>query len=189
MGFGEYVSAVAEDEYILAEKERECWELENCPAEEKMEMMMIYQQRHGFSKDDAESMVNISFKYPKFFISHMMVEELGLMLFQEGGATPIKRGLVMFVSFALFGLVPLSTFFGWNVASERLHFYSGNAMASFMVASLSSAFTLFILGFSKGKLSSQNAIQSGLMMVMNGVFSGVVAFGIGSLLQAYVGQM
>jgi len=189
MGFGEYVSSVAEDEYILAEKERECWELEHCPAEEKMEMVTIYQNRHGFSKEDAESMVNIAFKYPDFFISHMMVEELGLMLWQEGNATPSKRGGVMFLSFATFGLVPLATFFGWNVASNTLGTHGNDPTVSFIVACLSSAVTLFMLGFSKGKLLSQNPTQSGMMMVMNGVFSGTVAYGIGSLLQAYVGQM
>eukprot|EP00920_Eleutheroschizon_duboscqi_P034100 GHVT01081781.1.p1 GENE.GHVT01081781.1~~GHVT01081781.1.p1 ORF type:complete len:238 (+),score=33.74 GHVT01081781.1:162-875(+) len=91
MGFGEYVSAAAEADFIAAERAREEWEVENCPEEEKKEMEDIYTGRYGFTDEDAKTMVNVTYKYPTFFINHMMVEELGLMISPDG-PSPKNRG-------------------------------------------------------------------------------------------------
>lgn len=66
-------------------------EVENCPEEEKNEMVEIYTEKYGFSRADAQSMVDITFKYKQFFVQHMMVEELGLM-YGYDEPTPMKRG-------------------------------------------------------------------------------------------------
>lgn len=68
-----------------------CREIENCPEDEKLEMVEIYRDRYGFTDEDAESLVGITFKYKEFFVRHMMVEELGLM--PTEGPSPIKRGM------------------------------------------------------------------------------------------------
>lgn len=65
-------------------------EIENCPDEEKQEMIEIYRDRYGFTEEDADSLVNITFKYREFFVRHMMVEELGLMATE--GPSPLRRG-------------------------------------------------------------------------------------------------
>eukprot|EP00070_Physeter_catodon_P046720 XP_028353614.1 uncharacterized protein LOC114487499 [Physeter catodon] len=182
MGFGEYVSAAAEKDFVESEKQREEWEVENCPEEEKREMMEIYTGKYGFSRADAQNMVHITFKYKKFFIQHMMVEELGLM-YGYDDPTPIKRGLVMFVAFCFFGLLPLAGFIGW-VASFGLH---AEATTAFAMACTVSVLTLFILGFCKGKFVGQNPSRSGLLMALNGSCAGGVAYGVGSLLQNVVG--
>ncbi|KAL8425738.1 hypothetical protein Efla_003116 [Eimeria flavescens] len=99
MGFGEFVSSAAEEDFVKSEREREEWEIENCPAEEKQEMVEIYRERYGFSDQDAEAFVNISFRYREFFVRHMMVEELGLMATE--GPSPIRRGKQSSHSFCL----------------------------------------------------------------------------------------
>lgn len=68
-----------------------CREIENCPNEEKQEMVEIYRDRYGFTDEDADCLVNITFKYREFFVQHMMVEELGLMA--NEGPSPIRRGI------------------------------------------------------------------------------------------------
>ncbi|CBZ50849.1 putative integral membrane protein [Neospora caninum Liverpool] len=182
MGFGEYVSAAAEKDFVEAEKQREEWEVENCPEEEKREMVEIYTEKYGFSRADAQSMVDITFKYKKFFVQHMMVEELGLMYgFDE--PTPIKRGLVMFTAFCFFGLLPLAGFIGW-VAAFGL---GAEADMAFLMACVVSILTLFVLGFSKGKFVGQNPTKSACLMALNGSCAGTVAYGVGSLLQLAVG--
>lgn len=40
-----------------------CREVENFPDGEKQEMMEIYEHKYGFSREDAQTMVDISFKY------------------------------------------------------------------------------------------------------------------------------
>lgn len=54
-------------------------------------MVEIYTEKYGFSRADAQSMVDITFKYKQFFVQHMMVEELGLM-YGYDEPTPMKRG-------------------------------------------------------------------------------------------------
>jgi DNA damage-binding protein 1 len=56
--------------------------------------------------DDATSIIEIMSRNPKFFVDHMMVEELGLMT-PDGEESPAKNGFVTFVSFLAFGVVPL----------------------------------------------------------------------------------
>lgn len=182
MGFGEYVSASAEQDFIASERRREESEVETRPEDEKTEMRDIYTDRYGFTEEDARLMVDVSFKYQKFFIQHMMVEELGLMSSDEG-TTPIRRGLVMFVSFSVFGLVPLAGFVGWVVMMG----HNVSNAAAMSVACVMSLVTLFILGDFKGRLVGQNAVTSGILMAFNGVAAGLIAYGIGSFLQRYVG--
>lgn len=185
MGFGEYVSASAERDFIESERRREQFEVETRPEDEKTEMRDIYTGRYGFSEEDASLMVDVSFKYPKFFLQHMMVEELGLMSDGDEATTPIQRGLVMFVSFSVFGLVPLAGFVAWVVMMGR-DVSNGAAMG---VASVMSLITLFILGDFKGRHVDQNVTKSGLLMAVNGVAAGLIAYGIGSFLQRFVGPV
>lgn len=185
MGFGEYVSAKTEEDFIRSEKDRELWEVENCPDEERAEMLDIYILRYGFTLEDAKKMVDIAFKYKRFFIQHMMVEELGLMI-GDDGPTPIRRGVVMFLSFCMFGLLPLGGFIGWEAGYGIEHSRKSTEIA-FLTACLVSLVTLFVLGFFKGRFVGQNATTSGLLMTLNGAFAGFIAFAIGGMLQAYVG--
>ncbi|OEH75906.1 integral membrane [Cyclospora cayetanensis] len=145
MGFGEFVSSAAEEDFVKSEREREEWEIENCPDEEKQEMIEIYRDRYGFTEEDADSLVRISFKYREFFVRHMMVEELGLMPVE--GPSPIRRGAVMFTAFSTFGLLPLAGFVAWITMSGT----STDSRLAFVMACAVSGVALFILGFLKAE--------------------------------------
>lgn len=105
MGMGEYLSAKSEHDYIAAERDREEWEFDNYPEGEVKEMIDLYKER-GFSEEDASNVMHIMKNNRKFFIDHMMVQELGLMPPGED-ESPLKQGAVMFCAFFVFGLVPL----------------------------------------------------------------------------------
>mmetsp|Transcript_696 Transcript_696/g.796 ORF Transcript_696/g.796 Transcript_696/m.796 type:complete len:196 (+) Transcript_696:118-705(+) len=189
MGFGEYLSSGAEEEFIDSERRKEEWEFEHCPEEEKREMVEIYIHRYGFSKEDAEEAINLASKYKEFFISHMMAEELGLLLTDapgDEGTTAASKGLVMFASFAAFGLVPLAAFFVVHTGLVNHNF--NTPTASFFITALFSCVTLFILGVLKSKFVAHNsAVRAGLTMVMNGGGAGFVAFLVGTSLQHLAG--
>eukprot|EP00923_Selenidium_pygospionis_P012531 GHVN01021280.1.p1 GENE.GHVN01021280.1~~GHVN01021280.1.p1 ORF type:complete len:380 (+),score=61.59 GHVN01021280.1:103-1242(+) len=188
MGFGEYVSSKAEIDLFDAEKARETWEVENVPACEQDEMIELYMHRWSFTQADAEKLVSITWKYPEFFVNHMMAEELGLLGDDGSGASPVKRGIVMFSSFAFFGIVPLVTFIAYLVTetSGVGHMHVEISRQAFYMAALASLVTLFILGVFKASLvgqKGQSQIMSGGMMVLNGTISGSLAYGVGTALQ------
>ena len=104
MGAGEYLSSKSYNAYVRKEMERETWELENYPKGEVDEMIDLFEQR-GMSREDAEVVITRMAKYKQFFINLMMTEELSLPVpSPDDHADSIKEGLVMFASFAVFGV-------------------------------------------------------------------------------------
>lgn len=79
MGVGEFLSSKAENEWILSERKREEWELENFPEGEIKEMVEIYEER-GMSHEDAVIVVRTMAKYKDFFVDVMMTQELELQV-------------------------------------------------------------------------------------------------------------
>mmetsp|Transcript_20586 Transcript_20586/g.37003 ORF Transcript_20586/g.37003 Transcript_20586/m.37003 type:complete len:266 (-) Transcript_20586:266-1063(-) len=107
MGVGEFLSSKAENEWILSERRRENWEMENYPEGEIEEMIDIYEKR-GMSREDATQVINTMSKYKDFFVDIMMAEELALQVPEEDHKTEsMKEGVVMFCAFATFGSLPL----------------------------------------------------------------------------------
>eukprot|EP01071_Lankesteria_metandrocarpae_P000247 Lankesteria_metandrocarpae@DN10386_c0_g1_i1.p1 len=190
MGFGEYLSAAAEEEFVEKERQKEEWELNHCPAEEKREMVEIYEHRWGFSKEDAQTVIDISSRYPNFFISHMMAEELGLLLpddSENAGATPTQKGLVMYFSFGVFGLIPLLSF--WLLHTFILIHFNLPHWTSFVVSGVLSCLALFVLGIVKSRfLAAESPALTGLYMLLNGGGAGLVAFLVGFYVQKLFGN-
>eukprot|EP00917_Polyrhabdina_sp_WS-2016_P032405 GHVP01069128.1.p1 GENE.GHVP01069128.1~~GHVP01069128.1.p1 ORF type:complete len:295 (+),score=69.13 GHVP01069128.1:31-915(+) len=184
MGFGEYTSTKAEEDFMMAQRKQEEWELETVPHIEKAEMMEIYIEKHGFSPKDALAMITLVSKYPEFYVSHMMVEELGL-LDGDSGLTAIQRGIIMSFSFLFFGSLPLIGFLVYyliqsGVGAEEVNF---NA---FLVSAALSLTSLFFLGTSKSFLVGESKITPGLQMMLNGSIAGGFAYGLGVALNTYV---
>ena len=68
MGVGDALSTKSENDYILMEKQREQWELDNNPKGEIEEMIDLYVNK-GMSKEDATECINRMAKYPEFFVN------------------------------------------------------------------------------------------------------------------------
>lgn len=173
MGFGEYVSGEAERENAASERMREEWEVENSLDLEIEEMVQIYMEK-GLSREDSTIIVSIISKDPKLFVDFMMVDELGLLVDIEDRSGPLKQGIVMFVSFVIFGCIPL------------LGYCSGRGEGVdliFLVSCLLTLFSLVILGVFKGYLIGVSMWWSGVMMVTNGAMSGLVSFALSAFLE------
>ena len=63
--------------WILSERKREEWEMNNYPEGEIREMIDIYESR-GMSPQDAKLVIETMAKYKDFFVDVMMQQELEL---------------------------------------------------------------------------------------------------------------
>jgi vacuolar iron transporter family protein len=171
MAIGDYLSSKAEREYEAAERKREAWEVEHYPEGEKKELVELYQAK-GVSRPDAESVVAVLSKHPKAWVDIMMVEELGIVTSDD---SPLANAVATFLSFAVFGFVPLLT----HVLAT---FIPALRATSFLIAALLTGVTLFALGSIKVRITGRNWFLSGLETLVIGGVAAAAAYGIGVLL-------
>jgi len=169
MGMGDYLSEKAEIDFATSERVREEWEFKNYQEGEIGEMIGIYEKK-GIERKDAEIMLRTMAKYPKFFIDHMMVQELEIHPPDED-ENPMKNGFVTLVSFLVFGCIPLLSYIIF------VTFLSQAAL--FGISCALTIVTLFILGVIKGKLTDSDKLSSGILITANGAFAAALSYAIG----------
>lgn len=108
MGTNEYLSSKAHRDFVLTEKRREKWEYKNHKDAEIKEMVHLFVHR-GMSYPDAELVVKKMAEYEDFFVDLIVSQELG-QLSDDSELNFIQDGLIMFTSFASFGIIPLIPF-------------------------------------------------------------------------------
>ena len=173
MGMGDFLSSYYENLYIISEREKESLEYENNNKYEIDEMIELYQQK-GLNKEDSRKIVDIISQpnYKDFFIKTMVNYELDLNIpddeFKKENA---KEGCITFLSFIIFGFIPVLTY---------IIFYSiGNEDGIFTTTCFITALSMFLLGFVQAKITKQDGIKYGLLMLLNGSIAAVCAFSIG----------
>lgn len=179
MALGDTMSESAEHAYIRGEQKREEWEYKEHPQGEIDEMVQIYTEQHGFTEEDARTIITTMTKkpaYTDFFISHMMVQELGEVP-PEAGDSPLKNGLVTFVSFMIFGFIPLLAYIIFYAAG----YHNGGGQLGICAATV--LVTLFALGALQARIIRQSIIKQGTLMMVNGGIAAAAAYLIGWGLQ------
>ena len=187
MGTGDAMSSQAEIDLNKTERRRERWEMENDIDGEVSEMVELYVSK-GVARPDAETILRTMSRYPRQFLDHMMVEELGLPPPEKDALAPVKAGLITMTSFMLFGSIPLLPYlialipFTDALLTESVQLYS---------SVVTTVLTLFTLGAIKGWVSGDTHKRwwwSGLQMALNGSFAAVLGFivgwGMGKLVHA-----
>ena len=172
MAIGDYLSTQAENEVATAERARESWEVDTYPEGEKREMVELYEAK-GIPRDDAQTMVDILSQHKEAWVDVMMVEELGII---EADESPLKNALVTFVSFGVFGFIPL-------LAYVLARFIPLLEQSTFLVACVLTGATLFVLGAQKVRITKRSWLRSGLEMLIIGGIAAAAAYGIGVLLR------
>ncbi len=102
MGLGQYLSTVAQNEYFLAERQREYREVKEIPHEERAEVEGIYRAQ-GFNADEVQILTRRVTSDPDRWVDFMMKEELGILL--DSLDNPWSSSLVMAGAVVL-GAVP-----------------------------------------------------------------------------------
>jgi VIT1/CCC1 family predicted Fe2+/Mn2+ transporter len=171
MAIGDFLSTKAENEYNQAEREREVWEVDNYPDGEKKEMVELYTEK-GIDKGDANTIVDIISRNKKAWVDIMMVEELGII---ESDESPLKNAIATFLSFGVFGFIPLTThLFSRFIPAIQPH--------AFLAACVLTGLTLFALGAVKVRITGRNWLKSGVEMFLVGGIAAAAAYAIGHVL-------
>jgi len=174
MAIGDYLSEKSEREYILAEKEREMWEVEHMPEAEKLEVMEIYKKK-GLSGEKLNNLVDAITSDKEIWVQTMLHEELGLF---EDDTNPLKSAIVTFLSFAIAGFMPLIAY----VFASQWAFLLQN---QFLISCIITGITLFFVGALRQIVTGVKWYM-GFEMLFVGGLSATVAYLIGWMLEKIV---
>jgi len=136
-------------------------------------MVQLYIKK-GVPEDNARKIMAIFAKDKKVFIDIMMAEELGITLDDEH-EIPWKHGIINFLSFIVFGIVPLLAYIILVAAGVRGFFI-------FYISIGVTVLTLFGMGIMKGKLTGSSYTKSTIITVLLGGFTAFIGWLVGFLL-------
>jgi VIT1/CCC1 family predicted Fe2+/Mn2+ transporter len=165
MAVQNYLAVKSHRELLKSEIDREIWEIENKPEDERQEIEDIYKAK-GFSGKDLEMIVNKITSDKKVWLDTMLNEELNLNL--EIVGHPLKSALRMFGSFLVGGILPIIPFF-----------FAEGYVPLFIAIGISLS-TSFVVGAVKSKMAKTSIIKGGIEMAGLGTGIALIGFGIGT---------
>ncbi len=174
MAVGNYLGKKSEQEYYKKEVERESWEIEHVPEGEKDEIREIYRKK-GFEDRDLERAVEIITSDKERWVKTMMLEELNMI---EDKKSPIKAGLVTFISFAAFGLIPLLAY--------AISYLFAFQFDLFSIAIISTLVTIFVVGSVRSLVIKKKWYIAGLEMLIIGGTVAIASYYTGFFISTLV---
>ena len=126
-----------------------------------------------------EDLVKVITSKRKVWIDTMMREELGLV---DDKKEPKHTALTTFIAFNLLGLIPLSPFIIIHIIGISI--ISSNH--AFILSSIFTAISFFLIGIIKGRIVKKSLIKSGLHTLDIGRIASIVAYTIGYILSFYI---
>ena len=170
MGLGDYLSMRAEEDMYHSLKDGEMSRIESKDtALEKMTLADL--KRRGFDHDDARMVMKIFKKNAHFWAEWIMHQEHKLP--DPGEVNPFFAGVATFVSFLIFGFIPLAPFLVFDASPNEAFFIS---LASMLLA-------LFLLGMLRWRTVGQKFWRSMMETVVVGSVSAGVAFLVGVIIK------
>ena len=167
MATGALLGSRAERDVQRAEIEREARELEENPAEELAELVVLF-QREGMTYHEARQMADEISQDRDLWLRTLVEKELGIS--PEETSSPVKDALVMGTAFIAGAAIPLVP-----------HFFltGGQAISVSVGATLAG---LFALGILKGRIVERSPILQGLEILGIGTLSAGVGYALGKLI-------
>ena len=167
MATGAFLGSRAEQDVQRAEIAREAQELEDNPAEELAELVVLY-QREGKTYDEARHLADEIAEDKELWLRTLVEKELGIS--PDDTTNPMKDALTMGVAFILAAIVPILPHF----------FLEGGAAISISIAAALTG--LFFLGVGKGRLVQRSPLLQGLEILAIGAISAGIGFALGNLI-------
>ncbi len=167
MGLGNLLSLRSEQDRFQKERDKELLEIKNSEEMEKAETIMILKEQ-GFSLPDAEKLVEIYATNTGYWADFMMRYELQIP--DPMGENPYYTAIATFISFQIFGIIPLLPFI-----------FMGANKDVFIFAIISTAIALIILGILRWFVTRQTIVRAVGEVLIMGSLSATVAYFVGAL--------
>ena len=173
MGAGAYLGSRAEEDVRQAAIARQANDLEERPAEELAELVILF-QREGKTYEEAVHLANDISSNETLWLNTLLEKKLGIS--PDFGGNPLKDAAVMCVSFGSAAILPIIPFLFLTVGPMAIGLSVGLSLAG-----------LFALGLAKGRLVRKSPILQGLEILGIGAASAALGYGLGELLPRVLG--
>jgi VIT1/CCC1 family predicted Fe2+/Mn2+ transporter len=165
MGLGEFLSLRSQHDLYHARRAAELREIHEFPDQERMELFEILRQR-GLPAGEADTVATTLARHPQIMADLMMTYEFGMQDPDE--ESPALNGIVTFVSFVIFGAIPLVPYFILEATQQ-----------TFLLSVLSTFLALVALGLLRWHATEEGLWRTVSETVAVGATCAVVAFAVG----------
>ena len=166
MGLGSFLSSRSEKDVYAAIRAKEAHEIAHNPRFERREIVEIFLDK-GVERRDADLMADAYMRYPDLAADFMMQHEVGMA--DPDGDSPAVNGLMTFISFIVFGIIPLIPYFLLEPTARDTFFISVGATAGALV----------MLGLVRWRVTTESVLRCVGETVLVGGICAVVAYGVG----------
>ena len=170
MGLGGYLSALNDVQHYEVEREREVRETVEVPEQERQEVFDIL-KGFGLDEDNADTVTEALSEDQDRWVDFMMRFELDLN--EESRQDALKSGLIIGLSYAVAGFIPLGPYFFVTPVTTALYI---SAVVT-IVAELA-------FGFFRGRIMGISGWRSALQMAGTGAIAAGAAYVIARLIRA-----
>lgn len=168
MGLGNFLSVRSEQDLYKAARDKETYEVRNNSEMEYQETITILIQK-GFSEADATTIASLYRHNEEYWTDFMMNHELEMP--DPRGDSPAMNGFMTFISFLIFGAIPLLPF---------MIFTSGDPKTVFLYSVLGTFLALITLGVLKWKVVGSKLGNSLIEVLLVGGTAATVAYAVGT---------
>ncbi len=171
MSVGSYLSTKSEKENYDKHKAVEYWEVDNLPEKERDEIREIYAAK-GFEGELLDQVVAKITEDKDRWVDVMMKEELDMT---EETKSPLAMGGVTFMSFLIFGFIPL--------LSYVLDYYLQLSSDLFLISSVLTGLVFCLIGYLKAIVAQTKVLKSVLETLFLGGAAATLAYFVGDVLE------
>ena len=163
MAVGNYMRAKADREVVEQARRVEEAHVDHVPEGEREEVRQIF-ERKGFSGEMLDKAVDVITEDRQRWVDTMLTEELGLRL---DTPDPLRAAWTTFVAFVVAGLIPIAPLA-----------FTANF---FLISTVVTAVTFFLIGLVNGWLLQRRLLVAGLESLLVGGGAASVAYLVGFL--------
>ena len=175
MGTGSYLSIKSERDHYRRIRKEEEEEIKEDPAMERAEVEMYFEKK-GFEGEDLKRVVDVITNDKNVWLDTMMCEEHSLT--SDTAKKPLPHGLSTFISFVIFGSIPLLPYI-FGIARDM----------RFTIAVVATIAALIILGFTRSYITKERLFRGPIEILTVGALGAIAAYSIGVALKSIVGVM